>query len=126
MVLLEPAQSDGFDRAQRRRPARRLVAAAQFIEELNVGQHCAPGQQRGILKDVAEVVICEFVGSASVFEQPRRNAQHGRLSAAGWPDDGDELTGVDLEADLVERVGTVGKNHRHGVEFQQSFRARFC
>src|SRR6185436_7153642 len=36
--------------------------------------------------------------------QPSEAAQRRGLPAAGWPEQRDELTGLDLEADVVDRI----------------------
>src|SRR6185369_9552886 len=67
----------------------------QLAEELDVGLDRPPGQQRGVLEDVAEALRLDRHGAAGGGVQAAGDAQQGALAAAGRPDDRDELAGRD-------------------------------
>ena len=50
--------------------------------------------------------------------ETRGDAQQGALSAARWPDNGDELTGAHVESCFAECVGAIWEHHRHPAKTQ--------
>ena len=103
-----------------------IVTLAKFVEQFNVLQHGTPRQQGGVLEHVAQIVVGQVVRPVGVFQQAGRNLQDCRLPATRWAHDGDELALVNIEADVVERMCSVWKNHGHRVERQKSIRAGSC
>ena len=95
-----------------------LAHPVQLGQQLDVLLDRAPGQQRRVLEHVAEPLAVDEHGAATRIEQAGGDLQQRRLAAAGGPDDRDELALVDVERDVVDRLGAVGEDHPDVVERQ--------
>nr|BFF22215.1 hypothetical protein GCM10025732_01800 [Glycomyces mayteni] len=106
-VLREVRQADPFDRVEGGGAALGLGDAGEFGGELDVAGDGAPGQERGLLEDVAEAAGADLDRAGGGGLEPGREAEHRGLAAAGGADEGDEFAGADLQVDVVERAGAV-------------------
>ena len=91
----------------------RLVPVARSLHvhgQTHVLERRRPGQERVLLKHVADARACAVVfdsrhaGAAlGGRQEPRDDVEHGGLAAARGAHDGDELAVVDGQADAIER-----------------------
>ena len=123
--LLPARQADQRQQFARLEGAAPLAAAADFERQLDVLERRAPRQQRGVLKDEADVAPrARRLGrrpehrdlAGGRRQKIRDDPQQGRLAASRGAEKGQEAAARDGQTDLFERrhdAALGGKAHRH-------------
>lgn len=137
-VLQTVAESDGFNGAQGAFAAFLAADVGVDHRQLYVLENVEPRQQVERLEnetdllvaDAGELVVAcltdidavEHDGAGADVVEATEDLHHGRFTTAGGTDDGDVLTGVDVERDTIERADflvTYGVRLAHIAHFNQ-------
>ncbi|MNB96513.1 hypothetical protein D3C75_437140 [compost metagenome] len=109
---LEAAQPDLVQPAAGVLPCGGLRLALQLPGEQDVVQGAAPGEERGLLRHVADLAALPGHGMAVHADcsgirrlKAADDVEQGAFAAAGRAKDGDELLRLDRQGDLVQYAG---------------------